>query len=172
SILSMIIAIIGSIMISWGDFQLSGMALFGDFLAILGAISITVYFLLGQKVRKNVSLMTYTFVVYGISSITLIFYNIIFNHSFTGYPVSHWWIFLTLAIIPTFLGHSIFNWALKWLSTSTISMANIFEPVGASILAYVLLGEQINSSQLIGGTIVLLGLSLFILNTPRSQKIV
>src|SRR5690625_2513900 len=111
AVISMLIALFGSIIISWGDFQISGMALLGDILALLGAITITVYFLFGQRVRKQLSLMTYTFIVYSISSITLTLYNIVTQHSFIGYPADHWWIFIVLAIFPTFLGHSLLNWA-------------------------------------------------------------
>lgn len=171
AIISMLIALIGSIIISWGDFQISGTALFGDTLALLGAVTVTAYFLLGQQVRRNLSIMTYTFVVYGISSITLIMYNLMLGNSFIGYPADHWWIFLALAIFPTFLGHTLFNWALKWLSTSTISMAIVFEPVGASILAYLILDEKITAFQLLGGTIVLFGLFLFILSTNRKSTL-
>ncbi|WP_186576314.1 DMT family transporter [Aquibacillus kalidii] len=171
AIISMIIALSGSFVISWGDFRLDGMALFGDLLALIGAIMITIYFLVGQHVRKRLSLMTYTFIVYGASSITLIIYNLILNHPFTGYPLNDWLIFLALAIIPTFLGHTLFNWAIKWLSTSVISMSILFEPVGASILAYFILGEQITPTQWLGGTIVLMGLCLFIISTSRKRKI-
>ncbi|HLR08989.1 MAG TPA: DMT family transporter [Bacillota bacterium] len=171
SIISMIIALLGSIIISWGDLQISGIALFGDMLALLGAIMITVYFLMGQQVRKRLSLMTYTFVVYGMSSITLILYNLFIGHAFFGYPADYWLIFLALAIVPTFLGHSLFNWALKWLSTATISMGIVFEPVGASLLAYIILGEQITWSQWLGGTIVISGLFLFIMSTRKKANV-
>lgn len=170
AILSMLIAITGSVVISWGDFQISGLALLGDILALLGAIMVTGYFLLGQTVRKRLSLMTYTFVVYGISTITLLFYNVILQNPFFGYPSQYWMIFLALAIIPTFLGHTLFNWSLKWLSTSTISMSIVFEPVGASILAYVILGETISWTQWLGGMIVIVGLSLFIYSTSKKSK--
>lgn len=171
AIISMLIALLGSFIISWGDSQMSSSALFGDILALLGAVTITAYFLLGQKMRKQLSLMTYTFIVYGISSLTLILYNIVMQNSFFGYPASHWWIFLALAIFPTFLGHSLFNWALRWLSTSTISMAIVFEPIGASLLAYLILGERVTDSQWLGGAIVIFGLFLFIMSTSRKQTI-
>ncbi|MCD5325841.1 MULTISPECIES: DMT family transporter [Pontibacillus] len=170
AILSMLIAITGSVVISWGDFQISGLALFGDILALLGAIMVTGYFLLGQTIRKRLSLMTYTFIVYGISTITLILYNVILQNPFSGYPTTYWFIFLALAVIPTFLGHTLFNWALKWLSTSTISMSIVFEPVGASLLAYLILGETISWSQWLGGVIVIVGLSLFIYSTSKKSK--
>ena len=171
AVISMIIALIGSVIISWGDFQLSGMALFGDILALLGAVTVTVYFLFGQSVRRNLSLMTYTFIVYSVSSITLILYNAVLNNNFIAYPVDHWWVFLALAIIPTFFGHTLFNWALKWLSTSTISMGVLFEPVGATILAYLILNETITWAQLLGGSIIIFGLYLFILSTSRKSKV-
>ncbi|WP_042142416.1 DMT family transporter [Paucisalibacillus sp. EB02] len=171
AVISMVIALLGSVIISWGDFQVSGMALFGDILAFIAAIAITAYFLLGQNARKRLSLMTYTYVVYGVSSITLILYNLALQNPFLGYSVDYWLIFLALAIIPTFFGHTLFNWALKWLSTSTISMAIVFEPIGASILAYFILGEKITWSQWLGGTIVIFGLFLFIMSTTRKANV-
>ncbi|HEX6594134.1 MAG TPA: DMT family transporter [Bacillota bacterium] len=171
TIISMIIALIGSFIIGWGDFQLGGIAFFGDILAILGAVAMTGYFLMGQNVRKRLSLMTYTFVVYSISTFTLIIYNLILQHPFTGYSPEKWWIFLALAIIPTFLGHTLFNWALRWLSTATISMGVVFEPIGASILAYFILDETITWSQWLGGSIVIIGLFLFIVGTTRKRKV-
>ncbi|MDY0406906.1 DMT family transporter [Virgibacillus sp. 179-BFC.A HS] len=171
AIISMIIALFGSVIISWGDFQLNGAAFYGDMLALAGAVFITAYFLIGQNARRRLSLMTYTFVVYGVSSITLIIYNLILGNAFFGYPLGHWWIFLLLAIIPTFLGHTLFNWALRWLSTATISMGTVFEPVGSTILAYFILHETVTGSQWLGGTIVIFGLMLFILSTKRKPKV-
>ncbi|GAA0452537.1 DMT family transporter [Alkalibacillus silvisoli] len=171
AVLSMVIAFTGSVIISWGDFQISGMALVGNFLALMGAIAITGYFLFGQDVRKRVSLMTYTFIVYGISSITLVLYNIVLGESFTGYTGETWMYFLALAIIPTFFGHTLFNWAIRWVSASTITMGVLFEPIGASIMAYFILGELVTWSQFLGGSIVIVGLMLFIISTSKKRKI-
>jgi len=169
--ISMLITLLGSFIIGWGDFQVSGLALLGDILALLGAVAVTGYFLIGQQLRRSQSLMTYTFIVYGSSSIVLFIYNVFLGHSFIAYPADHWLLFLALAIIPTFLGHSLFNWALKWLSTATISMAIVFEPIGASILAYFILGEIVTSMQWLGGSIVIFGLFLFIVSTTRKAHV-
>lgn len=166
----MLIALTGSVLISWGDFQISGMALFGDILALLGAVMVTGYFLLGQDVRKRLSLMTYTFIVYSMSSLTLLIYNLILDKPFFGYSGDHWLVFFALAIIPTFFGHTLFNWALKWVSSSTITMGILFEPVGASILAYFVLGEMVTWFQLLGGFIVIFGLMMFIFSTSKKRK--
>src|SRR5699024_3276466 len=104
-------------------------------------------------------------------SITLIIYNLILKNDFTGYTKSHWLIFLALAIFPTFFGHTIFNWALKWVSTSRISMAIVFEPIGASILAYFILGEVITSSQWVCAFVGILCLFLRIISTAKKRDI-
>lgn len=171
AIISMIITLIGSFIIGWGDFQISGLALLGDILALLGAVTVTAYFLLGQRLRRGLSLMTYTFIVYGVSSITLLLYNLIVGNNFISYSSDHWLLFLALAIFPTFLGHTLFNWALKWMSTSTISMAIVFEPIGATVLAYFILGEVVTDSQWLGGTIVISGLFLFIMSTTKKKNV-
>src|SRR5690625_4388015 len=103
AIISMLITLFGSFIIGWGDFHISGLALLGDILALLGAVTVTAYFLLGQQLRRGLSLMTYTFIVYGISSVTLLLYNLILKNEFFHYTMDHWLLFLALAIFPTFL---------------------------------------------------------------------
>ncbi|WP_070121654.1 DMT family transporter [Bacillus marinisedimentorum] len=169
--LSVILALSGSFMISWGDFRISGAALFGDILALLGAAAVTGYFLSGQSVRKRLSLMTYTFVVYSISTGFLFTYSLMLGHSLQAYPKNDWLMFLLLAIFPTLLGHTLFNWALKWLSTSVISMSILFEPIGASILAYYILGETVSMTQVTGGFLILFGIFLFLFFHKRAERI-
>ncbi len=162
TLISGAIAVLGSVLIGYGDFKISGMALYGDILALIACALITAYLLFGQDVRKRISLVTYTFVVYGVSTITLFFYILFKGESFGPYPVSEWMWFLLLAIIPNLLGHTLFNWSLKWVSTNVISIAILFEPVGAAILAYYILGEMLTASQIIGGSVVLAGIIFFV----------
>ncbi|WP_282021154.1 DMT family transporter [Planomicrobium okeanokoites] len=171
TIVSALIAIGGSVLIAYGDFKISGQALFGDILALIACALITAYLLFGQDIRKRLSLVTYTFVVYGVSTITLFFYIVLKGESFGPYPAQEWMWFVLLAIIPNLLGHTLFNWALKWVSTNVISIAILFEPVGAAILAYIILGEYLNASQIIGGTVVILGIMFFIIDYEKVKKI-
>ncbi|MEG0472330.1 MAG: DMT family transporter, partial [Solibacillus sp.] len=150
------IAIAGSVLIGWGDFQISGNALYGDILAIIACALVTGYLLFGQDVRQRLSLITYTMVVYSISTITLFFYVLIKGESFGPYPAIDWFWFLLLAIIPNLLGHNLFNWSLKWVSTNVISIAILFEPIGAAILAIFIFDEYLTGTQILGGIIVLL----------------
>ncbi|MGM0847404.1 MAG: DMT family transporter [Bacillota bacterium] len=171
AILSALLAIGGSVIISWGDFRISGMALWGDLLALLACALVTAYLLFGQNVRKRLSLITYTFIVYLMSTIVLFLYVLIKGEKLGPYPKEEWIYFVLLAIIPTLLGHTLFNWSLKWLSTSTISMAILFEPIGASILAYYLLNEAVILSQVIGGGIILLGIFLFVKEERKIRRL-
>lgn len=170
TILSAVIAISGSIIISWSDFQLSGTAFYGDMLALAGCAFITAYLLFGQEVRKRLSLITYTFVLYAISTITLFFYVLVKGESFGPYSSTDWFWFFMLALIPNLLGHSLFNWAVKWVSTNVISIAILFEPVGASILAYYIFHETLTSAQIIGGIIVIAGILLFIIDPRKIHR--
>jgi drug/metabolite transporter (DMT)-like permease len=170
AVISGLITVSGSVLISWGDFRISGSALFGDFLALIACALVTAYLLFGQTVRKRLSLVTYTFIVYLISSITLIIYTLIARQPLYPYQPSDWIYFVLLALVPTLLGHTLFNWSLKWVSTSIISMAILFEPVGATILAYFLLKEYTVWTQIIGGLIVISGISVFLIN-ERKVKI-
>jgi len=170
TILSGLIAIAGSVLISWGDFQVSGTALYGDILALIACALITGYLLFGQDVRKRISLITYTFVVYSVSSLTLFLYVLVKGESFGPYPAAEWMWFILLAIIPNLLGHTLFNWSLKWVSTNVISIAILFEPVGAAILAFYIFGEKLISTQIIGGLIVLAGIIIFVMDVKMFTK--
>lgn len=167
AITSGVIAVIGSVIISWGDFQISGAAFLGDVLAIIASALVTGYLLFGQTVRRRLSLITYTFVVYFMSSFTLLIYVLLRRESVFPTETHDWIYFVLLALFPTLLGHTLFNWSLKWLSTSTISMAILFEPVGATILAYLLLKEYVSFLQIVGGLIVISGISLFIVDERK-----
>lgn len=169
AILASIFAITGSVLISWGDFYISGTALYGDLLALIACALITINFMFGQTVRKRLSLVTYTFIIYSISAVVLFGYVLIVGEPLFSYPTSDWIYFILLAIFPTLLGHSLFNWSLKWLNASTISMAILFEPVGAAILAYFLLQENIMWTQALGGFIVIGGIMLFLIDERKMK---
>ncbi len=169
--LSGMLAIVGSMIISWGDFQVSGKALLGDILALLACMMVTGYWLFGQDLRKRLSLMTYTYVVYGVSSITLLLYVLVFRYPLLSYGKTDWLCFILLAIVPTLLGHSLMNWSVKWVSAATISMSILFEPVGSAILAYFLLGEIIQPSQWIGGVFILTGIGAYLWGENRKRPL-
>nr|WP_236823301.1 DMT family transporter [Bhargavaea massiliensis] len=171
TILSGLIAIGGSVLISWGDFRLGGEAFFGDMLALAACALITGYLLFGQDVRQRISLITYTFIVYSVSTAAIFFYVIAVGEQFGPYPATDWFWFAMLAILPNLFGHTLFNWSLRYVSTNVISIAILFEPVGAAVLAYYIFNEVLITTQIVGGLIVLAGITLFVLDGRKIRKL-
>ena len=161
-----VIAIMGCFMIGWGDFQISSQALFGDLLALLAAGIISLYFFIGQAVRKELSAVPYSVISYLSSSVFLGCYALIEGNPFTGYSSATWMAFGGLALISTVFGQFIFNWLLKWIPATVISMSILGETIGTCILAYFILNEAISLQQGMGIATILSGLVLFFLSPP------
>ncbi|TWT26049.1 DMT family transporter [Planomicrobium sp. CPCC 101110] len=166
-----LVAIAGSIVIGWQDFQISGQALFGDVLAFIAAGIITAYFFIGQHVRKRLSLIPYAVIGYGSSTLLLGVFAFSQQTPFFTYSSHTWWSFVGLAFVATILGQTIFNWLLKWLSTSIISMAILGEIIGTCILAYFILDEIISLQQGMGIAFILIGLTLFLLQQKNRDPV-
>ena len=169
AIFGSVVAVFGGMVIGWGDFQIGGMALWGDVLALLGALLATIYWLFGQYVRSKLSLLPYAVLVYGSSMIVLIIYDLIFSYSFFSYSKRDWILFILIAIIPNILGHTIFNWSMKYISATTVSMLILGEPVGSTVLAYILYQETLSLAQWVGSFFIFLGTALYLLNQTKAK---
>ncbi|PGL81756.1 EamA family transporter [Bacillus sp. AFS054943] len=163
AVIGCLIAISGSIVIGWQDFQISGEALYGDILAFIAAGIITAYFFISQHVRKDLSLIPYSVISYGSSACFLGIFAYMQQKSFFHYSTQTWLSFIGLAFIATILGQTIFNWLLKWMSTTVISMSILGETMGTCVLAYFILNETISLQQALGISIIFIGLALFLL---------
>ena len=136
-------------------------------LAFIAAGVITAYFFIGQHMRKKLSVIPYSILGYSGSAFFLATFS---QHvSFIDYPLYTWESFIGLALIATIFGQMVFNWLLKWLSTSAISMSILGETVGTCILAYFILGEVISLQQGAGITITLVGLALFLFHQNNAR---
>lgn len=161
-LLGMGVALAGSVAIGSGDFKLSGTALQGDLLSLLGTIAVAVHMLAGKQLLKNMSAFVYNFWVFFTAATMLAGYNAVRGFAFTGYAPREWGIYLLLAIVPTLFGHYLFNWLMKFISASAVSMAVLGEPVFASLLAWLLLKESLTGVQLVAGVAILGGVWIFI----------
>jgi drug/metabolite transporter (DMT)-like permease len=161
-LLGMGIAIAGSIVIGAGDFQLSGTALTGDLLSFFGTVAVAVHVLIGKKLMEKIDSFPYSFWVFAFAASFLALYNVAQGNRFTGYESREWGIFLLLAIVPTLFGHYLFNWLLKYMNATAVSMSVLGEPVIASLLAWLLLKESLTGYQLGAGVFILFGVWLFI----------
>jgi len=163
-----LLAVLGSIIVGAGDFALGGRALAGDALAVAGAVFVSVYLLIGRRVRQVVPALPYAVVVYGTAAAALAFASAIEGVPLWPYSTRDVLIFVGLAVIPTIFGHTIFNWALAVVPASLVSVTILGEPVGATILAMMLLHEWPSASQLAGGVMILAGL-VTAMRQPKPQ---
>jgi len=142
------------------DQILQGRAMWGNFLALCGALAVSGYLLIGRKVRVKMSLIPYIFLVYGICAVVLNVFMFAEGAQPFGYTAkAYLWIFL-LAVIPQLIGHSTFNWLLKYLSATLVTLTTLAEPIGSAMLAYIFLKESLSRAVFIGGTLILTGIFL------------
>lgn len=161
------ISIIGIVMVGWGDFgHGSRSIIIGDILSFLSVIAMVGYLLIGQNKVKQISHWIYSFCVFFFAALTLNIYNLFVNVPIGGYDRREWGIFMLLAILPT-IAHVIYNYLLNFVNTTTVSMSILGEPVGATILAVILLGEPIFGLQMVGGFFVLLGVFLYLIEQRK-----
>jgi len=153
-IIGIALSILGSGLISYGDMGLSKEALMGDGLALLGAAAASGYLLVGRKMRKNQELFSYIFPVYSTAGLILILLSLIFRQSFSGYSASTYFYLLLLALVPQLIGHTTFNWALKYLPASMVAVAILGEPIGSTLLAHFILGEELTPLKIFGGLFI------------------
>lgn len=134
------------------------LALAGDGLAILGALAVVGYLIVGRRMRARISLLGYVTPLYAVCAMALLAWSIADKTPLLGYGAREWLLFLALAIVPTIFGHTIFNWAIKHVRPSAISVAFLGEPVIASGLAFLFFAQRPPAATLIGGTLVLVGI--------------
>jgi drug/metabolite transporter (DMT)-like permease len=163
-------SVIGSGLIGYGDFALSKEALMGDGLALLGALTASGYFLVGRKMRKNQDLLAYIFPVYSTAGLILILFSLFFQKPFFGYSPSTYLFLFLLAVVPQLIGHTTFNWALRYFPASMVAITILGEPVGSTILAYFILGEGLTFWKILGGISIFAGILIALAPHPLPMR--
>lgn len=142
---------------SWNEFT-GNEALKGNLLALAGAAAGGCYVMIGRRLRAKVSLLSYIFVVYGMAAIVLVVVMLASGASPFGYsPLIYLW-FLLLALVPQLIGHTTFNWALGYLSAAFVAITLLGEPVGTTILAYLILHETPGFLKISGAFLIFIGI--------------
>ena len=139
---------------------LQGRAMWGNFLALVGASTVSGYLIIGRKLRAKMSLIPYIFLVYGMSAIALIVIMFAAGYTPLGYPArAYGWIFL-LAAFPQLIGHSTYNWVLRYIPATLVAIITLVEPIGSAVLAFFILQETPSAGVLVGGLLILVGIYL------------
>jgi drug/metabolite transporter (DMT)-like permease len=163
------LAILGGVTIGGNDVIGGGARWKGDLLALGGAVAIAGYFLVGSRLRRRLSLIGYVFPVYTCAAIILFIAALASGVSLAGYGWKSYLYCFLMAFVCQILGHSLFNWALKHLAATVVTIAVLGEPVGASILAVVLLHETPGLTEILGGACILFGIFLVLYFSSESS---
>ncbi len=166
-----VIAFSGVIVISLSDYTLGAGTLLGDLFAFIGGICAGIYFLSGRVARQTIDIAPYAFSVYALSAVLLFVAAWMAGDELVVTSSRELTLFLLMAVFPTILGHTMFNYALKKLPAHLISTSVLGEPVGASILAYILLPDEVPGVAIvIGGVLVVAGLYIVMVRGYEGQK--
>ena len=168
------IAVLGAFVIAWGDWSAGGQALLGDALALLGAMLVSVYYIIGRRLRQRLDLWTYTGVVYGVAALLLAAAALASGAELVDHPGREWLIFVLLALLPTMLGHTGANYALAHYPAYKVNLTILGEPVIASLLAWGLPGirEAPPLQTVLGGVLIIAGIALGTLAFSRQPSAV
>jgi drug/metabolite transporter (DMT)-like permease len=157
------LALAGAVVIGWGDLAIGGTALLGDALAVAGALFVSGYYIVGRQLRSRWDVWTYTGVVYGVAAGVLVAAALLHpGVALGGYGAGDWGVFAALAAGPMLLGHSGINYALGYVPAYVANVAVLGEPVGATLIAWLLpaVREVPGWQTLAGGVLVLLGIAV------------
>lgn len=172
--IGIVVAFSGIIILSLGDLGIGESNFRADILALIGSIAAGTYILGGRKARRNISLIPYVFIVYGICTLCLLTASVAISAPLYPLPFEEYRLFLLMALIPTILGHTMYNYALKYVKAQVISVSLLGEPIGSTILALILLNEGPPQFTIIGGFLILPGIYLTYIgrkNEKKSEKI-
>jgi drug/metabolite transporter (DMT)-like permease len=172
--IGVLIAVVGALVVGAADVPggFSGLAatlrgggsraLFGDALALVGAVTAAGYYLIGRRLRQHLGLWAYVALVYGAAFVTCLLLTTTTGRALTPQPPRELAIFAGLALGPMLLGHTGMNWALGHLPAFLVNLTTLGEPVGATVLAALLPGiaEVPGPLTLVGGVLVLGGVLL------------
>ena len=151
------VMLLGSVLIALSDAGGGGGQLYGDILALLAAVAVAVYTLIGRVVREKLSTTVYTYMVYTACALVLVVTCLAQGYHLFAYGWSAVIVGALLAVFSTILGHSIFSWCLKYFSPAFVSASKLCEPVVAAVLAGFLFGELPGWLQITGGILILGG---------------
>ncbi|GAB7049884.1 DMT family transporter [Catenuloplanes indicus] len=164
------VAVAGAAAATGADLGVSGEAVLGDLLAIAGGVFAAVYTALGERARSTLSTTTYTTVCYGVCALVLLAACLTVGVDLGGYPGSTWLAILGLAAGAQLLGHSMFNFALRRVSATTVSILILLEVPGAALLAWAWLGQAPPAATLPGVLLVVIGVAVVVLGGARAGR--
>lgn len=174
TILGIIIALFGGILIAIGDSNINSsdsQPILGNTLALMGAFFVSFYLIFGKlSQQQGLKIASYSVIVYTIAALLLFPLPFIFGSGYTNYPNSVYFYVILMAIFSQLIGHTSINWSVRWISPTLVTLAILFEPIGSSFLGFILFKEIPSTLVLIGAIIILVGVIISVLSSQDKDK--
>jgi len=156
------LSLLGVAVLVGGNYNLEAATLEGNILAMLGGAAAGVYILGGRRMRHTLSTPVYALVVYGVATITLVGIVVVAGAQLTGIGARNYGLILVMALVPGIFGHTLYNWALKYVRASVASVSLLGEPLGSTLLAFALpwIRQVPSWFTVVGGGCILFGIYL------------
>jgi drug/metabolite transporter (DMT)-like permease len=167
NLIGIFLSVFGVVILIYGNYGFSSIrydSVEGNILALLGGVAAGFYIIGGRKIRRELSVGSYVFVVYGVSTLALFFVCIIFNAPVYNLSYENYLLILLMAIVSGIFGHTFYNWSLKFIRTSIVSVVLLGEPILSTIFAFIIpwINQIPSIYTIIGGIIILIGIYMTI----------
>ncbi|HEX6969812.1 MAG TPA: DMT family transporter [Micromonosporaceae bacterium] len=163
------VTVVGAVLATGADFGVSGRAVLGDLLALIGGLAGAVYTALGEQARVAVSTTVYTTICYGVCALLLAVAAVAFGLPMVGFEPTTWAAILGLVVGAQLLGHSLFNYVLRRVAATTVSVLLLLEVPGAALIAWVWLGQAPRPAALPGLALLVIGVAVVVLGSTRGR---
>ena len=169
------VALMGVLYIQWQNLGpgLPGNGLkdqaFGNLLALGGGFFAAIYLLFSQEARKSLGTILHVEVTYGTAAVVLLLTALVLGQTPLPTGGEPWLYLVLLILVPTIGGHTLFNWGIRHLGATMVSLIGLLEPVESTLLALLFLGEGLPLHTLLGGIIIIGGLTLALWQPLRDR---
>ena len=167
TISGIVVALIGVVVINYSGFIFGSRAILGDVLALLSGFVIGAYLIIGGQLRSRIDIVIYLTMIYTCSSVILLLATLLLGYDLFGYSHTTYLMLILLAIVPQLIGHSSLILAIRLMPVTLVSVAILGEPIGATLLGYLILQEVPTTTELIGGLLIIGGIFAVMRYSPK-----
>ena len=164
-----VVAFIGVIFINYSGLTFGSQAIVGNLLALIGGFAMGAYLIVGRQLRARIDILSYLTILYTCSAVILLVATVLSGHRLFGYSPTTYLMLVLLALVPQLIGHTSINLAVRLIPVIFVSVAILGEPVGATLLGSLILGEIPTANEIAGGFLMLSGIFLVLRQRPRIE---
>ena len=169
-LVGVVLALVGVAVITGVVASASADNLRGDLMALGGGAAAAGYVTAGESVRRTVGTASYSLVAYTACALALLPVCLLTGTALWGFSARSWVEIVVLTLTAQLLGHTVLNRALRSAGATTVSLAVLLEVPGATLVAWVWLGQAPPLAIVPGAALVLAGLAVVVRTQARARS--